>query len=491
MPPAGMQAPESQAAATTPLESRLAEAHEAVQLPTADPAVASRPLDAPEAVLPRPSPATAAQGSLAHPLLDDPADGRGQTDDSAAGITTYNPFEGNRLGIADTPGVVAATIGDAEVAVTFADGAVRRFHHEWLRHCCYCAECGNPADGIRFTTVASVEEGIVAADAGAAGGDLAIAWPDGHRSVFGADWLIHYSYEPADAEARWSWRPITWRAGLAEELPGIVWADIEEGNAGHHRLLSLLCDYGIVRISDAGIDPEGIEEIAALLGPIHETSVYGRIFDVQTEAVSKLGSKTAMGQAPHTDDAMYYSQPGVVVFHCLANTAAGGTSSYADGFAIAEALAAEAPDAYEALTTLPVDHVRRHPGELDIRNRAPLISLDERGRVCGIRYFDRALAPLDVPADQVERQLRAIREYSRRMRSDEYTVRIQLRPGDAVLVDNHRVHHGRSAYDPAEPRRLRTCHVPRDEFHGRWRELARVHDPLSVNRRLPQGSATS
>lgn len=417
-----------------------------------------------------------------------PGDGRhGRT----AGITTHNPFEGNRLGHAAAAAVSSATVGDRAVTVVFADGSRRRFHHQWLRHCCYCADCGNPADGIRFTTVASVEADIAPAAAEATDGDLAVVWPDGHRSLYGAGWLIHYSYEPADAEARWSWRPVVWRAGLAERFPTVDWDGIAEGNAGHFRLLSLLSDYGIVRIAVAGSGVGRIEDIAALLGPIHETSVYGRIFDVQTEAVSKLGSKTAMGQAPHTDDAMYYSQPGVVVFHCLANAASGGTSSYVDGFAVAEALAAEAPDAYATLTTLPVDHCRRHPGELDIRNRAPLISLDENGRVCGIRYFDRALAPLDVPADRMERLFNAIREYSRRMLSDEFTVRIRLRPGDAVLVDNHRVHHGRSAYDPSEPRRLRTCHVPRDEFHGRLRELARLHDPAAVNRRLPQGSATA
>ncbi len=237
-----------------------------------------------------------------------------------------------------------------------------------------------------------------------------------------------------------------------------------------------------------GTDPDDTETLAGLLGPIHETSVYSRIFEVRTEPVSKLGSKTAMAQAPHTDDAFYYSQPGIVVFHCIANTTEGGMSTYVDGLAIAESLAAEAPDAYDALTTLPIDHVRRHPGEVDIRSRGPLISLDEQGRPSAVRYFDRALGPVDADPDDVDRLYDAIREYNRRLLSDEFIARIQIRPGDGVLIDNHRAHHGRTAFESTEPRWIRTCHVPRDEFHGRLRELSRALAPDRPDQRLPPGS---
>ncbi len=132
-----------------------------------------------------------------------------------------------------------------------------------------------------------------------------------------------------------------------------------------------------VSVAGLGESPDRTEDLAGLIGPIHETTVYGRIYDVRAEPVAKLGAKTGMAQAPHIDDAFYYSQPGIDVFHCLVNTTEGGMSTYVDGFAIAESIAVEDPDAYELLTTIPIGHIRRHPGEIDLRNRGPLISLDE------------------------------------------------------------------------------------------------------------------
>lgn len=407
---------------------------------------------------------------------------------SAADIEAHNPFLGNRLGIAGAPPVAFAAIGDEAVRVDFADGRRRTFHHQWLRQCCYCEVCGNPADGIRFTTVISFDSDITPSAAHALDGDLQVTWPDGHVSTYGPDWLRHHAYDHDDRDRRAGWRPTLWRSELADDFPTVEWSDASDGTAGTMRAYSKLRDFGIVRVSGLGTEPEQTERLAALVGPIHETTVYGRIYDVRAEAVAKLGAKTGMPQAPHIDDAFYYSQPGIDVFHCLVNTEEGGMSTYVDGFAIAASIEADDPDAYAALTTLPVAHIRRHPDEIDLRNRGPLISLDEFERPVGIRYFDRALAPLDVAPEHVDRLYNAIREYNQRMVSSEFIATIRVAPGDGMLIDNHRVMHGRTAFDPTLGRHIRLCHVPRDEFHGRLRELSRTLDPENHDQHLPQGS---
>ena len=404
------------------------------------------------------------------------------------GITTYNPHLGNRLGIADAHAVNGATVDGRRVHVEFSDGQHRTFASQWLRHCCWCPECGNPADGIRFTTVASFPPEITPATAQAVDGDLVLVWPDGHRSTYGSDWLAANAYDKEARQRRAAWQPITWRAELSDRFPTVEWDDASDGGPGQLRAYRLLRDYGIVRIANLGTEPEQTERLANLVGPVHETTVYGRIYDVRAEPVAKLGAKTGMAQAPHIDDAFYYCPPGIDVFHCVSNTDVGGMSTYVDGFAIAESLRAQEPAAFEALTTLPVTHVRRHPGEINMRSRSPLIRLDEFGRPSGVRYFDRALGPLDVPSDDVDRLYDAIRAYSDRMESPEYTAAIRVEPGQGVLIDNHRVMHGRTAFDPASGRHIRLCHVPRDEFHGRLRELSLRLDPWSHDQYLPQGS---
>lgn len=410
------------------------------------------------------------------------------THDSTATIAASNPFIGNRLGIVGTPTLVSASIADRTVQVTFEGGGTHAFHNQWLRHCCYCQACGNPADGIRFSTVISFDSEIAPEVVSVLDGDLVVVWPDGHVSLYGHDWLLHHAYDGVAADRRSSWRPTTWRSELADNLPTITWPEANDGGRGQLRMYQLLRDYGIVQIEGVGSALERTEELAGLLGPIHETTVYGRIYDVRAESVAKLGAKTGMAQAVHIDDAFYYSPPGIDVFHCLINTSEGGMSTYVDGFAIAEDLAATEPEAYELLTTIPIAHIRRHPGEIDLRSRGPLISLDQFGHPCGIRYFDRAMAPLECSPVLIDPMYDAVRSYNRRMKDPTFNAEIRVAPGNGMLIDNHRVMHGRTAFDPSLGRHIRLCHVPRDEFHGRLRELSRTLDPTGHDVFLPSGS---
>ena len=409
--------------------------------------------------------------------------------DRAEAITAHNPFAGNRLGI-EAPPVVDARIDGRTVVVEFADDTTTAFHHQWLRANCYAASRGNPADGIRFTTVIDFDGDIEPSAVTALHGDLVVEWPDGEPSTFGPDWLRHHAYDDAGRARRAAWRPATWKAELAADFPTVDWRDASDGGAGQLGLYQHLRDLGIVRVRGLGTDPAATQALADLLGPIHETTVYGHIYDVRAEPVAKLGAKTGMPQAPHIDDAFYYSPPGIDIFHCLVNTSEGGLSTYVDGFAIAESIRAEAPDAFELLTTQPIQHIRRHPDEIDLRNRGPLISLDEWGNPRGIRYFDRALAPLDLEPHLIEPTYDAVREYNRRMVDPAFVAEIRVDPGDGMLIDNHRVMHGRTAFDPSAGRHIRLCHVPRDEFHGRLRELSRRLDPANHDLHLPQGSRT-
>lgn len=410
--------------------------------------------------------------------------------DSTDAITAYNPFDGNRLGLDASP-AVSAHIVERAVVVEFADGTATEFHHQWLRANCYCSACGNPADGIRFTTVISFGAAITPAAVSVRDGDLVVEWPDRHHSVFGPDWLIHHAYDDASRTRRAAWRPTLWRSELAADFPTVEWADaVDEHGEGRLRLYQVLRDYGIVQVAGLGTDPAQTVALSNTLGPIHETTVYGRIYDVRAEPVAKLGAKTGMAQAPHIDDAFYYSPPGIDIFHCLVNTGEGGMSTYVDGFAIAEAIRSEAPEAFDLLATEPIQQIRRHPDEIDLRNRGPLISLDEWGNPRGIRYFDRALAPLDLEPELIEPMYNAIREYNRRMVDPAFIAEIRVAPGNGVLIDNHRVMHGRTAFDPSAGRHIRLCHVPRDEFHGRLRELSRALDPTNHDLHLPQGSRT-
>ena len=412
-------------------------------------------------------------------------------------IKKLNEHRGNQAPVTDGMRpeqirIESITKGARSATVHWDDGHTSEFHYVWLRHSCFCPVCGDSGDGIRSVTVLNVEQNITPSSMQvSADGRIEIVWDnDGHQSSYHGSWLRAYCYSDAERARRQCYAPKIWRADIIDNFPTVDYRTASHDQSERLRMLELLRDYGIVKLLDVGDDLEGTERLAKLVGPIHETTVYGYIYDVQAEPVSKLGAKTAMHQNPHHDDAFYYSPPGIDVFHCLLNpTEGGGESTYVDGFAIAEAIRVEAPEAFELLTTVPVSFNRRHPGEIDIRCFAPLIRLDWNGNLSGVRYFDRALAPLDAPAHLIEPLFEAIREYNQRMVSAEFKVEFLVPSGAGMLIDNQRVMHGRNAFSAHSGRRIRLCHVDRDEFHGRLRDLgARMgHDDYDLV--LPAGAA--
>ena len=417
-----------------------------------------------------------------------------QPQETLTNIATYNAFEGNSAPITDAMSRAGLRVEVAEiqadgVTLRFGDGHVAVFHPVWLRLNCFCKQCGNSGDGIRSITIMDVPADIQPASVNAEGGTLTITWPDGHLSDYATSWLRTYDSSPARREELMAYKPILWKSDMPRDFPSVDYAATLNDDRTRLEMMENLRDWGIVRIRDVGSNPDEFENLAALLGPIHETSVYGRIFDVQVEPVAKLGSKTGIHQDPHHDDAFYYAQPGIVFFHCLVNSEGkGGESTYTDGFAIAEAIRAEAPEAFELLTTVPIPHNRRHPGEIDVRVHARLIRLDWTGRISGVRYFDRAMAPLDLPHEMIGPMYEAIREFHKRMVSPEFKAEIKLSDGNAVLIDNNRCQHGRNAFVATSPRRIRTCHVDRDEFHGRMRDLGARLGKAGYDMWLPQGA---
>jgi gamma-butyrobetaine dioxygenase len=100
-----------------------------------------------------------------------------------------------------------------------------------------------------------------------------------------------------------------------------------------------------------------------------------------------------------------------------------------------------------------------------------MIVLDDRGEVVGIRFHTRSAGPLDLPADIVEPFYRAHRRLCELIFDPANQLRFQLRAGEAVLFDNHRVMHARAAFSDPQ-RHLQICNVDREIFHERLRLLA-------------------
>jgi gamma-butyrobetaine dioxygenase len=103
-----------------------------------------------------------------------------------------------------------------------------------------------------------------------------------------------------------------------------------------------------------------------------------------------------------------------------------------------------------------------------------LIELGYDGGVRRIRYSNRTeqVPPLE-PA-LLARYYAARRAFADLIFAPEMTLTIKLKPGDGMVLDNFRLLHGRTAFDPATgDRHLRHCYMDRDVVSSRQKVLLR------------------
>ncbi len=74
-----------------------------------------------------------------------------------------------------------------------------------------------------------------------------------------------------------------------------------------------------------------------------------------------------------------------------------------------------------------------------------------------------------------------MRAFGGLLRSGRFERHVRLHPGDVMCMDNYRILHGRTEFDPnSGPRHLQGCYVDRDDFLSRIRTLERDISPTDL-----------
>ncbi|WP_245510739.1 TauD/TfdA family dioxygenase [Antarcticimicrobium sediminis] len=258
----------------------------------------------------------------------------------------------------------------------------------------------------------------------------------------------------------------------AQTVPRHVAAPILADDPALNAWLQDTARYGIAIVegledrTSAGVD------VAQRIGFLRETN-FGTTFEVINKPDPNNLAYTSVALPLHTDLPNQEVPPGFQFLHCLANEATGGGSLFADGFAIAEDLRVEDPEAFRLLCDVPIPF-RFHDPEADIRVHEPVITLNGSGEVIEIRYNAHLAGVFDMPSKIMPDYYRAYRAYMAKTRDPKYRLTLKLKGGEMVVFDNRRVLHGRDAFDPSTGfRHLHGCYVDRGEFTSRLRLLAR------------------
>lgn len=370
-----------------------------------------------------------------------------------------------------TTAQITIDAGQGKLIIRWDDGIDCEFHFVWLRHHARCPD-GMPNDTSVKIDLLPDDPASLAIEGTSIEADyLCIDWSDaGLQTRHQLQSLRDSAYDRNARLAR-KHQPTLWDCDSAVQIPRFDFSAIVEESV-QLELMIAVRDYGVAKIVGMPAESASVREVAQLFGPIHVNN-YGELFDVKSDAHKSLGSNTGVYLPPHTDESYRHDAPGISFFHCLVADAEGGESILVDGFNAAVILLKTDPESFEVLASVPIFFQRYALPVEDMRSHTRVVVCDVDGDVVGIRWTDRTLPPQDLPAHKVEPVYRAIKAFWNIVNAKQQLHCYRLAAGEMHVFDNHRVLHGRNAFDPQSgARHLQQCSVNRDEFHNSLRILA-------------------
>jgi len=325
--------------------------------------------------------------------------------------------------------------------VRVVDGGHRAdFHVRWLRHNCDLDR--HPTTGERLIDSAALPDVLAIDDAAIDDGVLRLRWSHDQRvSRFPLGWLREHAYAVDRVEVP---PPPSTVASL--EIDG------SEGPARvADRALSYLARHGAALIRREALAPEAETEawIAAFeaRGLRVISTHFGRIEDLRTDNTTNANTDqlgyTDAAIDLHTDQPFLDVVPRYQLLQSIRAAHEGGDTLLADARAAFDYLASLDRDAAARLESTPVRfHRRQRSFEREVI--APIIVRDDGRFQIRSSYF--TTAPYQVPFDDMESWYRAHDRFTRIVRDPRHHRRFRLAAGDALIYDNHRMLHGRTAF---------------------------------------------
>jgi alpha-ketoglutarate-dependent taurine dioxygenase len=336
----------------------------------------------------------------------------------------------------------------------------KRFHYSWLRDRClsnqsrhpdsweklvYLSDCTSPPEPL---SVVEEDEKLI------------IEWNEkpSHRSIFPISWLMRHAYDAQPQSS--SENVLLWDKAYLESKPV---EKLDAYSTNTQLWISQFLSLGFVILKN--IKTENLDSFLSSIGPIRDTE-YGRIV---TATVGKGLSSTVKALPPH-NDLTYCSGHRLVQFiYCAENHATGGESLVVDGFRVAQQFRQDYPEYFQILVETPLNFWRvQQEHQYFFNSKQTIIELDRENNFTAIRFSQKNCMP-NLPFEKVESFYQAYTAFSRYMNNLDYRYCFRLQPGECLLMQNFRILHGRSAFDPnSGSREMRVGYVDWDYFLGRY-----------------------
>ena len=292
---------------------------------------------------------------------------------------------------------------------------------------------------------------------------LNVEFSDNASGIFSIDSIINYLLSKDILPEKKPWK------NDFEKLPVYDFNSLNESKY----FINLLSDFqelGFVIVENTAPKEGTAINFAEIFGPVRTTN-FGKHFNVISKPNPNDLAYTSIGIKSHTDNPYRKPMPGIQILHCISNDAKGGDSSLVDGFAVAEHLKINDPEAYKILikTNVLFKFIDK---EVILENYGKLIELDHNGKYLQSRYSGRVdYVPYLEPSD-LEKFYMARKKLYHLYESDEFKLNFRLNSGMLIMFDNIRVLHGRTAFDASTGfRYLQGCYIDHDSTEGKLRKL--------------------
>lgn len=405
---------------------------------------------------------------------------------------------------------------EGKVGVTWSSGIESKYHNVWLRDHCRCADCYHPQTKQRQLATFSIPLDIQPHSVEATTEGLLVHWPNlssfpkeqehthsspsskdvtitevegesihnYHASLYPWSWLYANSYSPSlslgglHAEHR-AENAIMWGSGIAQQPPTVTWEEVMDPNTerGVARWVNKIAQFGFCFVSGVPATPEDTEQLIKKIAFIRETH-YGGFWDFTSDLSHGDTAYTNLALGAHTDTTYFTDPAGLQMFHLLSHTEAtkdgsaarGGESLLVDGFFAAKILREVYPEAYRVLSTTRISTHSAGDDSTLIRPLQsagyPILEHDRRtGELIRVRYNNDDRSVLRMREEEVIPFYDALNKWHEILTNRDSEYWSQLRPGQALIFDNNRVLHGRSAF--TGNRRLCGAYINHDDFRSR------------------------
>ena len=267
------------------------------------------------------------------------------------------------------------------------------------------------------------------------------------------------------------------------------WKDLEDRNSSAaRRWIEAMHTHGLTLVTGMPVSmdapSDGLHRFAETLGTFLAPSVYGQTFQIKSVTSPNNLAYSNLGLQMHTDLPFNEQPPGIQLFNCLQQAEEGGESIAMDGFAAAESLRQQDPEAFQTLcehligfqdvtsdwflsAQHPTFELEPAPATGSAVPRLQRVNFNERARDSWRHWNPASLK-------QAERVYEALLKYERLVEEHSRYVSLRLMPGEMVCTDNWRVMHSRSSF--LGSRFFVGGYLDWDAVRARWRRLSNTFE---------------